>query len=134
MVCCHLLLKLIAFTWVIKMELNYVALGERIARRRKQLNIKQNVLADQLEISNNYLSSIERGREKPSLEILIKICNALNITPDYLIMGNMMSNNVPQNISEGLRLCTQEDIQLVEVIIKTMVERNGKKWNDDNFF
>lgn len=116
------------------MELNYVALGERIARRRKQLNIKQNVLADQLEISNNYLSSIERGREKPSLEILIKICNALNITPDYLIMGNMMSNNVPQNISEGLRLCTQEDIQLVEVIIKTMVERNGKKWNDDNFF
>lgn len=134
MVCCHLLPKLIAFTWVIKMELNYVALGERIARRRKQLNIKQNVLADQLEISNNYLSSIERGREKPSLEILIKICNALNITPDYLIMGNMMSNNVPQNISEGLRLCTQEDIQLVEVIIKTMVERNGKKWNDDNFF
>lgn len=115
------------------MELNYIALGERIAKRRKQLGIKQNVLADRLEISNNYLSSIERGKEKPSLEILIKICNALNITPDYVIMGNMRSNNVPQKISEGLRLCTAEDIQLVEKIIEVMVERNGQKWNDDNF-
>ena len=115
------------------MELNYIALGERISRRRKQVRIKQNVLAEQLGISNNYLSSIERGKEKPSLEILIKICNALNITPDYLIMGNMHSNNVPQKITEGLRLCTAADIDLIEIIIEAMVERNGQKWNDDNF-
>lgn len=118
---------------MIEMELNYVSLGERIAKRRKQVKIKQNTLADQLGISNNYLSSIERGKEKPSLEILIKICNALGITPDFLIMGNMHSNNVPQRITEGLRLCTPEDIDLIEIIIEAMVERNGGKWNDDNF-
>ncbi|MGN0386300.1 MAG: helix-turn-helix domain-containing protein [Lachnospiraceae bacterium] len=115
------------------MELDYVNLGERIAKRRKQVNIKQNVLAEQLNISNNYLSSIERGKEKPSLEILIKICNALNITPDYLIMGSMHSNNVPMRIIEGLRLCSDSDISLLQIIVEAMVERNGEKWNDDNF-
>ena len=118
---------------MIVMEIDYVTLGERIAKRRKQVNIKQNVLAEKLDISNNYLSSIERGKEKPSLEILIKICNALNITPDYLIMGTMHSNNVPQKITEGLRLCTDADINLIEIIVEAMVERNGLKWNDDNF-
>lgn len=113
--------------------MDYIKLGERIAKRRKQINIKQNVLADQLNISNNYLSSIERGKEKPSLEILIKICNALNITPDYLIMGNTHTSNVPTKLIEGLRLCTDDDIGLVEIIVEAMVSRNSDKWNGDNF-
>jgi transcriptional regulator with XRE-family HTH domain len=115
------------------MELNYVLLGERIRNRRRQTNIKQNVLAERLEISNNYLSGIERGREKPSLEILVKICNALEITPDYLLMGCMHSNNVPQSITEGLRLCSPEDIDLIKTMVQYMVSKNETKWNHDNF-
>ena len=115
------------------MELDYISLGERIARRRKQAKIKQNVLADLIGISNNYLSSIERGKEKPSLDVFVKICNALNVTPDYLIMGTMSSNNVPQKIAEGLRLCNDADIDLLGIIVEAMVERNSEKWNNDNF-
>ena len=81
---------------VIFMEIEYTSIGLRIAKRRKQIDMKQNVLADKLNISNNYLSGIERGKEKPSLEILVKICNELQVTPDYLLMGNMYSNIVPQ--------------------------------------
>lgn len=57
------------------MELDYVRIGKRIAQRRSQVGIKQNMLAEKLNMSNNYLSSIERGRERPSLEILVGICN-----------------------------------------------------------
>lgn len=84
-------------------------------------------------ISNNYLSSIERGKEKPSLEILTNICNALRVTPDYLLMGNMYSNNIPQNIIDGLRLCTDDDIELLSVMMHHMVDRQAEKWNNDNF-
>lgn len=115
------------------MELDYVCLGERIAKRRKQAKIKQNVLAEQIGISNNYLSSIERGKEKPSLEILVKICNALNVTPDYLIMGTMYSSNIPQRLIQGLRLCNSADIELLGTIVEAMIERNSGKWNNDNF-
>lgn len=34
-------------------------MGERISHRRQTLHIKQNILAEKLNISNNHLSSIE---------------------------------------------------------------------------
>lgn len=115
------------------MELNYKIMGNRIAQRRKSLKIKQHVLASQIGISNNYLSSIERGKEKPSLEIFISICNELHVTPDYLLMGTMHSNNVPQNISDGLRLCNKEDLELIYHIVQFLIRRSSKSWNIDNF-
>lgn len=118
---------------VIEMELNYTNIGKRIAKRRKVLGLKQNTLAAQVEMSNNYLSGIERGKEKPSLEVLIRLCNALQVTPDYLLMGNMYSNNIPQNIVDGLRLCTRDELDLIEVLIQHMVQTRGVKWNSDNF-
>jgi len=114
-------------------ELNYTGIGQRIAKRRIQMGLKQNMLAERLDLSNNYLSSIERGKEKPSLEVFVNICNALQVTPDYLLMGNMYSNNVPQNIVDGLRLCTEEDLSLLSIMIDHLVERQGQKWNNDNF-
>ena len=115
------------------MEIDYTSIGIRIAKRRKEAGIKQNILAEKIGISNNYLSGIERGNEKPSLEILIKICNILHVTPDYLLMGNMYSSTVPQNIIDGLRLCSEEDIYLVNTMVQHMVERRCEKWNDDNY-
>lgn len=115
------------------MELNYIGIGQRIAKRRIQTGLKQNVLAEKIGISNNYLSSIERGKEKPSLEIIVNICNALRVTPDYLLMGNMYSNNIPQNIVDGLRLCSEEDLALLAIMMQHMVERRSLKWNNDNF-
>ena len=97
------------------------------------MGFKQNMLAERLDLSNNYLSSIERGKEKPSLEVIVNICNALQVTPDYLLMGNMYSNNVPQNIADGLRLGTKEDLSLLSVLIDHLVERQSQKWNNDNF-
>ena len=115
------------------MELDYIELGRRIAKRRKQSNMRQNILAEAVGISNNYLSGIECGKEKPSLEIIVRICSALQVTPDYLLMGAMYANNVPQNITDGLRLCTEEDIALLGTIVQAMVDRQNQKWNSDKF-
>lgn len=115
------------------MELDYPNIGRRIAMRREQIKLKQNALAEIVGISNNYLSSIERGKEKPSLEILVRLCNALRVTPDYLLMGNMYSNNVPSNITDGLRLCSDDDLKLISNIMHYMVDRQSEKWNSDNF-
>lgn len=118
---------------MIKVELNYADIGKRIAQRRMHAHIKQTTLAETVGISNNYLSSIERGKERPSLEILINICNALQVTPDYLLMGNMHSNNVPSNIIDGLRLCSPDDLYLIGEIVQIMIQRASKKWNGDNY-
>ncbi len=115
------------------MELDYVGIGSRIAKRRAQMGLKQITLAEKIGISNNYLSSIERGKEKLGLEILVSICRELRVTPDYLLMGNLYANNVSQNIVDGLRLCSEADLELLNVMLRHMIQRQGTKWNNDNF-
>lgn len=115
------------------MECDYSIMGMRIANCRKQLNMKQNVLAEMIDISNNYLSGIEGGKENPSLEVFIKLCNALQVTPDYLLLGSMHSNNIRQNIYDGLRLCSEEDVQLLSDFLQLLIQRSGYQWNDKNY-
>lgn len=109
------------------MELDLEEVGRRIAKRRKHIGIKQNELASELNISNNHLSGIETRKAGASLEVLMSICKILKVTPDYLLMGTIHSSNVPQNIIDGLRLCSTEDVQFLAQIVRLMVERNAGK-------
>lgn len=109
-----------------QIESQYINMGNRIKNRRKELKIKQADLAEALDISTNHISSIENGREKPSLDAFIKICHCLNVTPDYLLLGSMHACNIPQNIAEQLQLCCQEDVKLAKDFIELLVERNTK--------
>ena len=115
------------------MEDQLIQMGNRIKLRRKELKIKQTDLAELLDISNNHMSSIETGKQKPSLDIFMKICENLYVTPDYLLLGSMHSSNIPQSIVDGLRLCSDEDIELARDFIELLVERNRKTWNKNNF-
>lgn len=54
-------------------------IGIRIAELRKNVGFTQEQLAAKMEISSKYLSSIERGRENPTLSTLIKLAEALNV-------------------------------------------------------
>ena len=105
------------------MDLDYNAFGKRIAERRKQLHIKQRELADRLEISNNHLSGIETGRERFSIEILLRICAALDATPDFFLVGNTHLGDAPQGIIEALRLCSEEEIDVIRHLTHYFIER-----------
>ena len=106
------------------MDFQYREMGLRIKIRRKELKIKQAEMAEALAISNNHMSSIENGRQKPSLDIFIGICKYLNVTPDYLLLGAMHAYNTPQDILDKLRLCSQPDIELARDFIELLVKRN----------
>ena len=49
------------------MTSQYAEMGRRIKLRRKELKIKQSEMAESLNISNNHLSSIETGKQKPNI-------------------------------------------------------------------
>ncbi|MCM1467657.1 MAG: helix-turn-helix domain-containing protein [Alistipes sp.] len=112
------------------MEFQYCEMGKRIKIRRRELNIKQAELAEALEISNNHMSSIENGRQKPSLDIFVNICIRLDVTPDYLLLGSMHACNIPQNIADKLQLCNPPDVKLATDIIELLIERNDTENND----
>lgn len=95
------------------MEKQYTEMGKRIAARRKSLGITQSKLAEILDISNNHLSSIENGKQSPSFDKFIKLCEALEITPNDLILGCLHSNDINQNTIDTIRLCNEENTQLI---------------------
>lgn len=100
-------------------------MGTRIKIRRKELRMKQGELAELLGISNNHMSSIENGRQKPSMDTFISICVFLDVSPDYLLLGTMKAHNIPRDISDKLLLCSQKDIQLANEFIELLVMRNS---------
>ncbi|WP_203642057.1 helix-turn-helix domain-containing protein [Levilactobacillus andaensis] len=59
----------------------YSPLGERIRSRRKQLGLTQEELAEQSNLSVNYISKIERTQgQNISFEVLTNIAKSLNIS------------------------------------------------------
>ncbi len=67
--------------------MDYKWLGRRLAARRKELGYRQSYVEEKADLSYKYLSSIETGRSIPSLETLIRLCEVLDVTPDYLLLG-----------------------------------------------
>lgn len=55
------------------------AIGKRIQKRRKEVGLTQEELAEKVGISRAYMGYIEQGRNAPSLEILEKISKTLKI-------------------------------------------------------
>lgn len=64
------------------MTLDYSLIGKRIARRRKQLGLKQSEVEERAGIGDKYLSNIERAISIPSTEVIMRLAIALETTPD----------------------------------------------------
>ena len=50
-----------------------------IRQKREQLGISQYKLAKQVGIAQSFMNEIEKGRKSPSVEVLFRICEALDI-------------------------------------------------------
>jgi len=60
---------------------NQIKFGHRIQKRRQELGITQEELADRVNLSRTHMGHIEQGRRSPSLEVLNKLAKALKTTP-----------------------------------------------------
>lgn len=63
----------------------YKNLGKNIKKRRKELGLTQQELADKLNISLNFMGKIEVAFSKPSLDTLIEIADKLDISVSELV-------------------------------------------------
>jgi len=54
-------------------------IGSRIKEIRTKKGFTQEQLAEKIDISPKYLSSIERGKENPTLNTLIKLSESLDV-------------------------------------------------------
>lgn len=69
-------------------------LGKRINMVRKDRGFTADRLSELCHINATYLRQIEGGSKMPSLPVFIDICNALKISPDYLLRDMLAENEV----------------------------------------
>lgn len=94
------------------MELDYTEIGRRIARRRKELGLRQVQVCERAEINDKYLSCIERATSIPSLEVVMKLALALDTTPDEFLVGAVRHENDPwRDTAELLRGMDEKQLQ-----------------------
>ncbi|MDE6873667.1 MAG: helix-turn-helix domain-containing protein [Lachnospiraceae bacterium] len=100
------------------MEINYVAIGKRVKKFRKERGLTQEKLAELLNISVPHMSNIENGKTKFSMPVLVSLINSLDITADMLLFEQITSKGkvhsmVLKEVNEVLMDCTEVQMQMI---------------------
>lgn len=103
------------------MEHNLKQIGNRIFMRRKELEISQKDFANKLNISNNHLSNIERGRAAPSFLLFLDICSELKTSTDYIASGTLYAD-IDDEIIQKIKKCTDEHKAIISIIIDAFIK------------
>jgi len=62
-------------------------LGEAIRAARKEAGFSQEKLAEKADLSTVFISRIERGKESPTVDNLVKVARALGVRVRKLVAG-----------------------------------------------
>ena len=71
------------------MDSLYKKYGRRVREKRVKINMSQETLAEKCQVSTSYIGLVERGERKPSLLVLVRIANALNVSTDSLLFDSL---------------------------------------------
>jgi len=103
------------------MELDYTLIGQRIARRRKELGLRQAEVCERAGINDKYLSCIERATSIPSLEVVMKLALALDTTPDEFLTGSVRyASDQWRDVAELLRNMNPRQLRLAESFLSCL--------------
>lgn len=106
------------------MELDYRAIGKRIAKRRKELRFTQAHVAEACDISDQYLSNIERAVSIPSTEVIMRLARALDTTPDEFLVGtSRQEGDAWRNVAELLRPMDKKQLALARSLLTWLLEQ-----------
>ena len=90
--------------------MNQTAIGSYIARKRKEQNLTQEQLAEQLSVSNKTVSKWENGKCMPDYSVIQKLCGALHVTLPELMDGEDAADS-------SVRV--YDDTQILDLLCRT---------------
>jgi transcriptional regulator with XRE-family HTH domain len=102
-------------------------------RENARMSLRQ--LAEHANISNPYLSQIERGLRKPSAEVLAQIAQALRVsTPAMYLKAGLLGTDERESVLAAIAgdpILTIAQKQSLTQIYQTFVRENTRERTDD---
>ena len=106
-------------------------LGDFIREKREEMSLSLKKLGDACGVSDSQIMKIESGMSKtPTWSTLCKISKVLNINPLEIMIkaGYISSTDVnPMIRLNGLEYLSDEDLEFVQIVINSLVEKNSKR-------
>lgn len=97
------------------MSIDYKSIGKRIKTARIRLDMTQERLAEQVNLSPSHLSNIETGTTKVSLPTIIKLANALQVSVASLLADSVVQSKAvfEEDIQTILSDCDDYEIRVI---------------------
>lgn len=97
-------------------------MGSRIMNRRKELNMKQEEVAEQAGLSLQTISSAERGKKALRPENILKISEVLHVSTDYLLSGKQPPSEPYGGLSNKISKLSPQQRRHLEQIIDNYLD------------
>ena len=102
--------------------MNFEDIGKRIRKRRLELGLTQEALAEQIDVTDTYIGAIERSTSKCSIETLASLARVLDLNMDYLLFG-ITPNNCDITFPKIISTLPQNNKQLFINLCEGIAEK-----------
>lgn len=104
----------------VDLGIDYKAVGARLRTARLNKNIKQEEIADILNTTQGFISTMETGYKKPSLTTLIKLCRIYEVSFDYILLDNLphLKQSLNPDFDEILSDCNEKERVFLLLLLK----------------
>ena len=104
---------------------DFRAIGNRLLAIRRRLGLTQAEVAEAAGLADRTYADIERGTVNMRLETILRICQALHITPDEILTQEHSALAARQEeLIARLNACSEKDrdtaLQLLEVFLRSL--------------
>lgn len=100
-------------------------MGKRISSRRKQLRLTQEALAEKIGVSLQTISCVELGKKAIRPYNLIKLCAVLDISADYILLGQKGGLEMVE-IDKQLSKLSDDQYETVKKLVGYLSDSNYK--------
>ncbi len=63
--------------------------GEKLRTLRKEQGLSQSKLGDMLDVSQSFVARMENGRQKPSVDLILKVSRIFDVCADVLMKDEL---------------------------------------------
>ena len=103
------------------MSINYHALGQRIRSIRRKRGLTQQKLSEQIPCSATYMSYVEYGSKRMSLDMFICVANELKVSADVLLFDSLENTVSVSNheFAAVLSDCTEYETRILLDVVRS---------------